>query len=263
MTDPGQLETALLNLVANARDAMPSGGAITISARPVEISSADAKDLQLGSYVCLLIEDDGEGMDEATLAKVTEPFFTTKGIGKGTGLGLPMVDGLAAQSGGKLVLRSQPGVGTSVELWLPVADPETDSIVETASGKANDAEPQRTLKVLAVDDDALVLMNTAAMLEDLGHLVIEASYATQAIEIIRQESIDLVVTDHAMPGMTGLQLVEVVGGTHPNLPFVLATGYAELPNGSARPFVKLDKPFMQDQLADAVSQAFTPGATSQ
>lgn len=257
MTDPGQLETALLNLVANARDAMPSGGAITISARPIEVSSVNAEDLPPGSYVCLLVEDDGEGMDEATLAKVTEPFFTTKGIGKGTGLGLPMVDGLAAQSGGKLVLRSQPGFGTAIELWLPVADPVIGGIIQAASGSTEDAVAQRELKVLAVDDDALVLMNTAAMLEDLGHLVIEASSAKQAIEIIEQVAIDLVVTDHAMPGMTGLQLVEVVGATNPNLPFVLATGYAELPNDGARPFVKLDKPFMQDQLADAVSQAFT------
>lgn len=121
LTDPGQLETALLNLIANARDAMPAGGAIRISARHAEVSAPQGQDLTPGSYVCLTVEDEGEGMDEATLARVTEPFFTTKGVGKGTGLGLPMVDGLAAQSGGRLVLRSQIGKGTAVELWLPVS----------------------------------------------------------------------------------------------------------------------------------------------
>lgn len=254
LTDPGQLETALLNLIANARDAMPNGGTIKITARPVDLSSPNPHELAPGSYVCLVVEDEGDGMDEATLAKVTEPFFTTKGIGKGTGLGLPMVDGLAAQSGGKLILRSQPGVGTEVELWLPAAN-QTKADVVQMEPQMTEAVAQHSLKILAVDDDALVLMNTAAMLEDLGHVVIEASSAKQAMEIISQEGLDLVVTDHAMPGMTGLQLIEVVRELQPNLPFILATGYAELQGDATRPFVKLDKPFMQAELAEAVNRA--------
>ena len=137
LTDPSLLETALLNLIANAWDAMPNGGAIRISARPVEVSPIDANDLSPGSYVCLVVEDEGEGMDEATLAKVTEPFFTTKGVGQGTGLGLPMVDGLAARSGGKLVLRSQPGVGTAVELCLPVAVQGKSSVTDVEPGETS------------------------------------------------------------------------------------------------------------------------------
>jgi signal transduction histidine kinase len=119
--DPNQLEMAVLNLVVNARDAMPDGGTILISARPVGITRGYNSDLEPGEYICLSIEDTGEGMDEATLALAMDPFFTTKELGKGTGLGLPMVQGLAEQSGGRFFLKSRKGEGTTAELWLPVA----------------------------------------------------------------------------------------------------------------------------------------------
>ena len=134
LTDSNQLETALLNLALNARDAMPSGGTITISAEDVRVSTGHPSQLPPGLYACLLFTDTGQGMDEATLARVTEPFFTTKGVGKGTGLGLAMVDGLCAQSGGKLMLRSRLYQGTTIELWLPATSTEAATRLPTPVG---------------------------------------------------------------------------------------------------------------------------------
>jgi signal transduction histidine kinase len=156
LVDPHQLETALLNLAVNARDAMPSGGSLTIAARG-ETTVGDAA-LPAGRYVRLAVTDTGEGMDETTLARATEPFFTTKGTGKGTGLGLSMVHGMVEQLGGQFVLKSRPGEGTTAELWLPVAA-RTAAPVETAAPAAPPAA-SRPLIVLAVDDDALVLAST-------------------------------------------------------------------------------------------------------
>jgi CheY-like chemotaxis protein len=195
-------------------------------------------------------------MDAATLARATEPFFTTKGIGKGTGLGLPMVHGLAEQSGGRLMLRSQPGTGTTATLWLPVYR-GTD---EPADGRrpAGDAaaSADRPLAILAVDDDALVLMNTAAMLEDKGHEVTLAYSGEAALEKLRSgKRFDLMITDQGMPRMTGAQLVEHAHAIDPRLPVLLATGYAELPTGIAPSIPRLSKPFLQDELLRAVASA--------
>jgi len=249
--DANQLESALLNLTVNARDAMPEGGPIVIAAR--EEAHRGPGNLRPGRYVCLSVTDTGEGMDAATLAKVKEPFFTTKGPGKGTGLGLSMVDGMMAQLGGALVIRSQEGEGTVVELWLPVA--------ETAAGAA---EPERlaaspasasgVLTILAVDDDSLVLLNMVAMLEDLGHRVIEAASAKEALAILRQDNtIDLVITDQAMPQMTGLELVRAIAREWPSLPVLIATGYAELAGGIDADVPRLEKPYRQSDLARAIA----------
>jgi PAS domain S-box-containing protein len=253
-TDANQLETALLNLAINARDAMPEGGAIRIEASAETLGAASDKNLPAGRYVRLAVIDEGEGMDEATMAKAAEPFFTTKGIGKGTGLGLPMVHGLAEQSGGRLVLRSKPGKGTTVEIWLPQADmigsadpaPEKPAVAEES--------PVRPLAVLAVDDDALVLMNMAAMLEDLGHRPLSAMSADEALEILAHETVDVVITDHAMPQMTGLQLANGLAKSHPGLPVVLATGYAELPPGAGEELPRLAKPYTQRDLAETLRE---------
>jgi CheY-like chemotaxis protein len=243
-TDANQLETALLNLAVNARDAMPDGGAITIAARAETVAAGAV--LAPGSYVCLSVTDTGEGMDPATLGRATEPFFTTKGIGKGTGLGLSMVHGLAEQSGGGLVLKSTPGQGTTVELWLPVA--ERDIQPAAMADRPTTRVPRMT--ILAVDDDALVLMNTTAMLEDLGHNVHEANTGKQALDILREhDDIDLVITDHAMPGMTGSALAQAIIKEWPTLPVVIATGYAELPDGADIGLPRLAKPFLQADLA--------------
>lgn len=252
--DANQLEMALLNLAVNSRDAMPSGGSVTISARDETVTEERASGIRGGQYVCLSVTDTGEGMDESTLARAAEPFFTTKGVGKGTGLGLSMVHGLAEQFGGRFVLKSKPHGGTTAEIWLPAASAAAMVAVDLpAARRANG----RSLHVLAVDDDGLVLMNTTAMLEELGHTVFEATSAKQALAILQERSnIDLVITDQAMPTMTGSQLAEAIHAQRPNLPIILATGYAELPEGVVLP--KLAKPFLQDDLAQAVRAQF-PG----
>jgi len=258
MTDPVQLETALLNLAANARDAMPDGGRLRITARLAR-PSPDAVDLADIDYVCVSVADEGEGMDAETMRRATEPFFTTKGIGKGTGLGLSMVHGLAQQSGGELRLTSRPGEGTIAEIWLPVA--EAHIVTETTSPAPTHADPaptDRKLVVLAVDDDALVLMNTVAMLEDLGHVVVNAMSGAEALEKLRDTAVDLVVTDHAMPGMSGSELAEAIRRERPDLPIILATGYAELPPGGNERLPRIGKPFSQADLERAVTRYATP-----
>jgi PAS domain S-box-containing protein len=251
--DANQLESALLNLGLNARDAMPNGGSITIAARQ-HMEAGVSSNPQSGRYVCLSVTDTGEGMDEETLQRATEPFFTTKGVGKGTGLGLPMVYGLAEQSGGRLVIESRKGQGTTVEIWLPVASPAKEPHVEDSRVPTKVVATTRPLIVLAVDDDPLVLMNTAAMLEDLGHTVLEAASGKQALELLhRTEKMDLVITDQAMPQMTGTQFAEAARAERPELPIIIATGYAELPPNSDSSLPKLNKPFLQEDLANAIA----------
>jgi PAS domain S-box-containing protein len=256
-TDANQLETALLNLALNARDAMPTGGTITISAEEVRITAGHPTQLAPGLYTCLSVTDTGHGMDEATLARVTEPFFTTKGVGKGTGLGLAMVDGLCAQSGGKLVIRSRLYQGTTLELWLHATDKEAHSSQSTTVGNLTsvaDSQCSR-LKVVLVDDDRLVLNSTAAMLEDLGHEVIAVPSGQDALDIIRHGAtpLDLVIADQLMPGMTGLQLVHAIRAVQPGLPVLIATGYGELPPETDPNLPRITKPFTQRQLAEAAS----------
>ena len=252
VADQNQLELALLNLCVNARDAMKMGGYIKISAREEHVGANHASGLVTGDYVCLAVTDTGEGMDAETLARATEPFFTTKGVGKGTGLGLSMVHGMAGQMGGRLILKSNPGQGTTAEIWLPGmvgAVPATRVRAETG-----EPEPQiGGLKVLAVDDDRLVLFNTAAMLEDMGHSVMEAASGEEALELLRQHKFDLVITDQSMPRMTGMQLVEAIKTEWPDLPVILATGYAEIPGGTQIKIRKLSKPFTEKELAQAVA----------
>ena len=254
-TDANQLESALLNLTLNARDAMPTGGVITIDARAEQASGEPGLDLNPGRYVRLRVVDSGEGMDEETVARATEPFFTTKGVGKGTGLGLSMVQGLAQQSGGGLKVRSTKGEGSSIELWLPIAHEKAERAA------ANDA-PDRTLEIppldiLVVDDDELVLTNTVAMLEDLGHRVLEACCGQDALAVMSEHSqIDLVLTDYAMPRMNGLQLIRRVLERRPEISVVLATGYAEIPEGQAHDLCRLGKPFTQADLGRVIASAY-------
>jgi CheY-like chemotaxis protein/anti-sigma regulatory factor (Ser/Thr protein kinase) len=248
---------ALLNLVVNARDAMPEGGPIIVAGRSETIAAGHGK-LEPGSYIRLLVIDAGEGMDETTLARAMDPFFTTKEVGKGTGLGLPMVLGLAEQSGGQLVLNSRKGKGTTAELWLPVA-PKTVAAGDTTAGEA--PRPSRPLTVLVVDDDSLVLTNMAAMLNDLGHRVFEANSAQRALATLRRETaIELVITDQAMPRMTGLELIAAIKAEWADLPVILATGYAELPPETDPLQPRVAKPFLQADLMRAVADALTKPA---
>lgn len=192
--DANQLEMALLNLVVNARDAMPEGGTISIGVRQA-VGGCDTKGTPPGEYLCLSVSDTGEGMDEATLARAREPFFTTKGVGKGTGLGISMVHGFAEQSGGKLVLTIQKGEGTTAEIWLPEAAIAVNPVVRELAVVS--PATVRTLHLLVVDDDALVRMNTTMMLEDLGHSVVEASSGQEALAALEADKFDLLITDQA------------------------------------------------------------------
>ncbi|HEY2462536.1 MAG TPA: response regulator [Steroidobacteraceae bacterium] len=276
LVDANQLELALLNVALNARDAMPDGGNVKISAQADRVPSPDAANGQSGNgfakahgpaangpslppgeYIRITIVDTGVGMDQVTLAKATEPFFTTKGPGKGTGLGLSMVQGLAAQSGGLLRIHSEPNAGTVVELWLPRASTAAAAHVrvpESAAGLRPAIEP---CTVLIVDDDSLVMIGTAAMILDLGHTAIEAHSGAEALQVLGSGlKVDVVLTDHAMPAMTGLQLAECIHMRFPGLPIILATGYAELPVDPATlGIARLAKPCTQHEIAAAIHQA--------
>ncbi|HWT11579.1 MAG TPA: PAS domain S-box protein [Allosphingosinicella sp.] len=253
--DSRQLELALMNLAVNARDAMPHGGTITIAARQERVVSAEAG-LEPGDYVRLSVIDHGEGMDEATLAQATEPFFTTKGLGKGTGLGLPMVHGVAQQSGGKFVLSSAKGAGTTAEIWLRVSAEQPDGVEVEAAAVEPEARfvAADPLVILAVDDDPLVLENTAAMLAELGHKVLTAPSGAEALQLLDQRSVDLVITDYAMPGMTGEELTQRVLASQPELPVLMVSGYASLPEGAGTSVPKLGKPFKEEELSRAISE---------
>lgn len=263
LVDSNQLELALLNLFVNARDAMTGGGTIMVSAEEKDVSRPGS--LTAGRYVQISVSDTGEGMDEATVTRATEPFFTTKGPGKGTGLGLSMVHGLAAQSGGILDLSSTKGEGTTVALWLPIAE---NIVAAPPAPEAISQEPApnfpHALTVLVVDDDPLVSMGTSAMLEDLGHLTTEASSAAVALEILGSDQrFDLIITDHAMPGMTGAELARLIISAYPSLPVILASGYAELPEDHGLSnLLRMTKPFTQEQLQTAVHRAVAERASA-
>lgn len=250
--DPNQLEVALLNLAVNARDAMPNGGTISISARVAETRD-EVQGLQPGRYVCLSVADEGIGMPQETLARAIEPFFTTKAIGKGTGLGLSMVHGLAAQSGGQLTLESAPGKGTIATLWLPATD---GSRHESFAPDPEAESPSRPLSVLLVDDDDLVRAGAAAMLEAIGHSVVQLSSAARALEYLAAgHSFDILVTDHRMPSMSGLDLVRRARLIQPDLPAVLITGYADMLDADSSALPLLTKPFRASELAHALAEA--------
>ncbi|KAA0695655.1 PAS domain-containing sensor histidine kinase [Neorhizobium sp. P12A] len=255
-SDPNQLETAILNLALNGRDAMSGKGQIRISARQLAIAQdACSGPVSPGHYVCIAVVDSGEGMDPETLQRATTPFFTTKGIGKGTGLGLSMVLGLTEQSGGKLLLKSEKGQGTTVELWFPVNELPVRAEVPDESPLVRPLiSEMRLLTVLAVDDDGLVLMNTKLMLQDLGHRVLEADSGLDALAILQREPVDLVICDHVMPRMTGSELATAIHDQWPDVPIILATGYAELPTEVREAWPRLAKPFSQSQLAEAIAR---------
>ena len=247
--DSNQLELAILNLAINARDAMPDGGSIEIRIRDDQ-ADEEAR-LPPGQYLALSVIDTGEGMSAETLKRAVEPFFSSKPVGKGTGLGLSMVHGLAVQLGGALQLSSEVGVGTTATLILPVATqlPKAQASIPVRR------QAGRSAVILFVDDDPLIAMSTTEMLEDLGHRVIGVSSGLHALDIIRSgQQIDLMVTDHVMPGMTGLELAAASRQLRPSLPILLATGYAELPEGSQLDLPRLAKPYHQDQLRDRLDQ---------
>jgi len=250
--DQAQLETILLNLAHNARDAMPGGGTITLSAAAVDMSGPlEHPALRPGAYVRLDVADTGCGMDPAILARATDPFFTTKPKGKGTGLGLAMAKGFAEQSGGALAISSTPGEGTRVSLWLP----QTDAPVARplpAAGK-----PRRVLSqhVLIVDDDSEVRHSLMRSLQEAGFTVSGAWSAETALEKLDCGLIvDVIVSDFAMDGMNGVDFIRAARARRPGLPAILLTGQVgEVPQAQGGPFVLLQKPVRLSELVDQLA----------
>ena len=257
--DPNQLELALINLAVNARDAMPDGGTLTITAHADQL--VDHNGLIDGRYICIAVADTGMGMTQAVLQRAIEPFFTTKDIGEGTGLGLSSVQGLALQSGGELHLRSEVGTGTTATLWLPVSD-QQPAIVSTETAVQAAVRPTN-LTALLVDDEPLVRAGIAAMLDDLGYRVIEASSAAEATALAEGGILfDVLITDHAMPGRTGTDLAQDLRTRRPDLPVLLVTGYARIAEDGSSGIDRLPKPFRQDELAERLDRLLAGTASA-
>ncbi|MFD1611088.1 PAS domain S-box protein [Sphingomonas tabacisoli] len=255
--DPNQLELAVLNLCVNARDAMPDGGVLTVAVEQAVVGPHSTPGLAPGAYIRMSVIDTGIGMDESTLARAIEPFFSTKEIGRGTGLGLSMVHGLAAQLGGSFALSSVPGEGTRADLYLPLAPAGAHAEGVRLSGKTVD--PGQPLSILLVDDEELVRAGTAEMLRDLGHTVTEAASGLEALAILGTiPTLDAVVTDYMMPRMNGAELAERLRERVADLPVLIITGYA---GGDLElDFPQLAKPFRQADIAAALRRLTARGS---
>jgi signal transduction histidine kinase/ActR/RegA family two-component response regulator len=254
LVDPNQLELAILNLAVNARDAMPSGGPLTIIAEEVAMGPRSEPRLTPGLYIRLSVLDAGSGMDPETLSRAIEPFYTTKEFGRGTGLGLSMVHGLAAQLGGGFQLTSALGEGTRVDLYLPVAvggiEAQPKSAAEPASAILG------KLSVLLVDDEEIVRTATAEMIRDLGHSVHEASGGLEALARLDNGlQVDAVITDYMMPGMDGGAFARQLAKKRPEVPVLLITGYTG-PTDNVLHLPRLAKPFGQAAIAAALAELF-------
>jgi signal transduction histidine kinase/ActR/RegA family two-component response regulator len=257
LADPNQLELAILNLCVNARDAMPNGGTLAIVAEDVAMGPGSEPKLTPGIYVRLSVIDSGTGMDAATLARAVEPFFSTKETGRGTGLGLSMVHGLAAQLGGAFALTSAPGEGTRADLYLPIArDKAADAIPTHHRPLAAMARP---LSILLIDDEEIVRTATAEMIRDLGHEVVEAAGGAEALgKLAAGLRVDAVVTDYKMPRIDGAELSRRVNAIRPGVPVLIITGYT----GTTEDILKLPrlaKPFTQADLASALADLVSSG----
>lgn len=257
MVDANQFELAVLNLAVNARDAMPSGGKLTISVNQDDVTDGSVR-LAPGTYLRVTIADTGVGMDADTLRRATEPFFTTKGVGRGTGLGLASVQGLAAQTGGNFKLASHPGRGTEATIWLPITDKPVETVVIDELGPAFHAPRETTL--LLVDDEELVRTGTAEMLIEAGYTVIQAASGFAALQLVKDGMApDALITDYAMPGLTGTELARELRLLKPDLPVLLMTGFATLSDRDAVGLPRLSKPFRQADLLATIAELVGSG----
>jgi len=256
--DPAQFDAAVMNLLVNARDAMPGGGVVSVTTT-VEVRAAIGE-LAAGDYLAVRVQDSGEGMDEATRARVFEPFFSTKPVGKGTGLGLSQVYGFVHQSGGGVTLDSAPGAGSTITLLLPLS---ADQAAPAAEGAPLPIRAMRVLDILLVEDDAAVAALAEAMLRELGHRVEVADRPRAALERLRAGGpVSLLLTDVVMPGdMTGVDLARAATALRPDLPVLLSSGYTgqALASAEEAPWPLLRKPYTLDALAAALRDAVEPG----
>ena len=252
LADANQIEMALLNLAVNARDAMPDGGRLDIRVSALDLS-APRGELKAGRYVAITVADTGSGMDDETRRRAIEPFFTTKGFGGGTGLGLSMVHGLAGQLGGALTIESAPGRGTTIELLLPASEDAPSDVIGTPATKVDSASV-RPMKILLVDDEPLVRASTAAMLAAMRHDVVECTSGADALQLIDSGYVpDLLVTDQVMPQMMGDRLADLVRQRRPDVRALIISGFrgsAAASEGAAY----LPKPFRAAELAAAISE---------
>jgi signal transduction histidine kinase/ActR/RegA family two-component response regulator len=266
LVDPHQLESVLLNLSLNARDATPEGGCITIETRNQVLAAPVSSifgDVPAGTYVVVSVTDTGCGIPSENLPRVIEPFFTTKPPGTGSGLGLSSVYGFARQSGGHLAIESTVGVGTTVSLYLPCAAAPESSADGQASGPLADASLGGREAILLVEDDELVREAVLNMLQYLGYSVECASTGPAGLDILRSRKPDLLFTDVVLPGgLSGTQLAEEAKAICPGLKVLLASGYMELAGESGRPSLSglpgmevLQKPFSLDDLAGKLREA--------
>lgn len=261
--DETQLELALMNLIINARDSMPDGGIITVAANNHSVGPDNALGLPDGDYVILSVSDRGCGIPAERLEQVMEPFFTTKEVGKGTGLGLSMVYGFAKQSGGAIRIDSELGTGTRVEIWLPRA--LQPARADGAPSELPDRPPSTVprLRVLLADDHAGVRAMTAALLEDLGHGVTQAGDGPGLMAKLESspDNFDLIVSDYAMPLLSGAEAIERARTIRPDMPCILITGYADTESIARRPagVPVLNKPFNAEQLSEAIRAAISRG----
>jgi CheY-like chemotaxis protein len=249
MSDPTQLEMAVLNLAINARDAMPEGGRLTLSAHRVPLIQ-DAE-LPPGDYAEITVTDTGEGMTEAVASRAFDPFFTTKAVGKGTGLGLSQVYGIARQGGGTARIDTAPGRGTSVRLLLPLLAPEAAGAGAGDGAAGEGMRTRKVARVLVIDDDALMRETLARALETLGHEVIVAAEGMEGLSVLEHEAPDVIILDFAMPGMNGAEVASAAAGIRPGVPIVFSTGYSNTTaiEAAAGPdAIVLRKPFMIDTL---------------
>jgi PAS domain S-box-containing protein len=254
--DNAQLELALMNLIINARDAMPQGGVIAIGGRNAALGRDNPLGLPAADYVVLSVADRGCGIPEELLAQVAEPFFTTKDVGKGTGLGLSMVYGFARQSGGTIEIESRVGEGTRVEIWLPRAPDRPAAEAPAPPAPAVAGADDRSLRILLVDDHDAVRETTAALLCDMGHVVTPAGDGPSMLKLLAASptDFDLIVSDYAMPLMSGSDMLEQAREIRPTLPAVIISGYADSKSllRQSRGVAILPKPFSLEQMRAAI-----------
>ena len=256
--DQTQLELALVNLIINARDAMPAGGTVTIAAENRQVADEDLPGIKGGDFVRLAVTDTGTGISPKDLENVMEPFFTTKEIGKGSGLGLSMVYGFTKQSNGSFRIDSELGKGTTAELWLPRAPAKTRSN-SPSPPKRQRKTSVRKLQILLVDDHEQVRSTTAALLEELGHRVVEAGNGADALQALQSAgcNFDLLISDYAMPQLSGTDFLRESRKLCPGVPALIITGYAQSDAISDRPegIQILLKPFTESALEAAIEHA--------